>query len=156
MEGAAFAVPVPEHPAPGGPTEDARMQDTYMMVKPEAFAAGHLAAILAQVADNGFEIRRIKSFQMDRAMAEEFYDVHRERPFFGDLVKYMTSGPVVGVHCVREDAVQRMRELVGATNPAEATAGTLRFRFGTSLQENAVHASDSPENAQRELGIVFG
>jgi nucleoside-diphosphate kinase len=132
------------------------MQDSYMMVKPEAFAGGHLAPILAQVADNGFEIVRIKSLQMDQALAEKFYAVHKERPFFGDLVKYMTSGTVCGIHVRREDAVKRMRELVGATNPEDATAGTIRFRFGKSIQENAVHASDSPENADLELGIIFG
>ena len=132
------------------------MQDTYFMIKPEAFAAGNLAPILDQVVANGFEIARIKSFDMSQAMAEEFYGVHRERPFFGELVKYMTSGTVCGVHLRREDAVKRMRELVGATNPQEATCGTVLFRFGKSIQENAVHASDSPENAQLELGIIFG
>jgi nucleoside-diphosphate kinase len=132
------------------------MQDTYMMVKPEAFAAGHLAPILAQVVDNGFEVVRLKSLQMDQALAEKFYAVHKERPFFGDLVQYMTSGTVCGIHLRREDAVTRMRELVGATNPEDATAGTIRFRFGKSIQENAVHASDSPENADLELGIIFG
>jgi nucleoside-diphosphate kinase len=131
------------------------MQDTYMMVKPEAFAAGHLASILSQTVENGFEVVRIKSFQMERPLAEKFYAVHRERPFFGDLVEYMTSGTVCGVHLRREDAVTRMRELVGATNPEEATAGTIRFRFGKSIQENAVHASDSPDNAKLELGIIF-
>jgi len=132
------------------------MQDTYMMVKPEAFAAGNVAPILAQVVENGFEIVRIKSLEMDRELAENFYAVHKERPFYADLVNYMTSGMVCGVHLRREDAVSRMRELVGATNPQEATAGTIRFRFGASIQENAVHASDSPENAQLELGIIFG
>lgn len=132
------------------------VQDTYMMIKPEAFEAGNLAEILAMVADNGFQIVRIKSFDMTRDMASEFYDVHKERPFYADLVRYMTSGTVVGVHCRRDEAVSRMRELVGATNPKEATAGTIRFRFGTDIGSNAVHASDSGENAQRELGIVFG
>jgi len=131
------------------------VQDSYFMVKPEAFGAGHVAAILSQVVDNGFEVVRIRSFEMNREIAEEFYDVHKERPFFGDLVEYMTRGTVCGVHVRRDDAVKRMRELVGATNPEEATCGTIRFRFGTSLQENAVHASDSPENAQRELAIIF-
>ena len=132
------------------------MQDTYMMIKPEAFKAGNTADILSMVVANGFEIVRLKSFDMSMDMAQTFYDVHRERPFFTDLVQYMTSGTVVGVHVRRDDAVKRMRELVGATNPAEATAGTIRFRFGTDIGSNAVHASDSPENAQRELGIVFG
>ena len=127
-----------------------------MMIKPEAFRAGNVAEILSMVAANGFEIVRLKSFDMSKEMAQEFYAVHKERPFYGDLVSYMTSGTVVGVHCRREDAVKRMRELVGATNPAEATAGTIRFRFGTDIGSNAVHASDSPENAQVELGIVFG
>ena len=127
-----------------------------MMIKPEAFAAGHLADILAMVKANGFENARLKSFDVSRAMASEFYAVHKERPFYPELVEYMTSGTVVGVHCRREDAVKRMRELVGATNPAEATAGTIRFRFGKNIGQNAVHASDSAENAQRELGIVFG
>ena len=127
-----------------------------MMIKPEAVAAGHVGRILGMVETNGFTIVRLKSLEMDRELAETFYDVHRERPFFGDLVQYITSGAVVGVHLRREDAVKRMRELVGATNPAEATCGTIRFLFGTDLSQNAVHASDSPENAQRELGLVFG
>jgi nucleoside-diphosphate kinase len=105
---------------------------------------------------NGFTIVAIRSLRMDRDLAETFYDVHRERPFFGELVEYITSGPVVGVHLRREEAVRRMRELVGATNPAEAACGTIRFLFGTNLSQNAVHASDSPENAVRELGLVFG
>ena len=132
------------------------MQDSYMMIKPEAVAAGKVGAILGQVEQNGFRIERLLSFQFQKDQAEKFYDVHRERPFYGDLVNYMTSGPVLGVHIRREDAVSRMRELVGATNPADASCGTIRFLHGTSLQENAVHASDSEENAQRELGIVFG
>jgi nucleoside-diphosphate kinase len=132
------------------------MQDTYLMIKPEAFAAGHLAAILSQAVANGFEICRIRTLRMDRSQAEEFYAVHRERPFFSDLVSYMTSGTVVGVHLRRDDAVRRLRELVGATDPGQASCGTIRFRFGRSIQENAVHASDSVDNAGRELEIVFG
>jgi nucleoside-diphosphate kinase len=131
------------------------MQDTYMMIKPEAVAAGKVGAILGQVEANGFRIERIKSFTFSQGQAEEFYAVHRERPFFRDLVHYISGGPVVGVHCRRPEAVRRMRELVGATNPAEAGCGTIRFLYGKSLQENAVHASDSPENALRELSLVF-
>ena len=82
--------------------------------------------------------------------------MHRERPFFADLIAYITSGPVVAVQLEREDAVRRLRELIGATNPREAAAGTIRFLYGTSLQTNAVHGSDSPENARLEIGIVFG
>lgn len=131
------------------------MQDSYMMIKPEAVAAGNVGKILGMVETNGFTIVKVESFQMPRALAETFYDVHKERPFYGDLVEYITSGPVVGVHVRREDAVSRMRELVGATNPVEASCGTIRFLYGTDLSANAVHASDSPENAERELGLVF-
>lgn len=131
------------------------MQDTYMMIKPEAVAAGNVGKILGMVELNGFQIVRIESFQMPHELAETFYDVHKERPFYGDLVAYITSGPVVGVHLRREDAVSRMRELVGATNPAEASCGTIRFLYGTDLSTNAVHASDSLENGVRELGLVF-
>jgi nucleoside-diphosphate kinase len=132
------------------------MQDTFAMVKPEAVAAGKVGAILAQIETNGFRIERIQTLTFSREMAERFYEVHKERPFFRDLVRYITSGPVVAVHLRREDAVRRLRELVGATDPAQAACGTVRFLHGSSLQENAIHASDSPENGQRELGIVFG
>ncbi len=134
----------------------AQVEETYMMVKPEAVRAGLVGRILGMVEQNGFTIVELKSFAMDRPLAETFYDIHRERPFFGDLVRYMTSGPVVGVRLRREDAVRRMRELVGATNPADAACGTIRFLYGTDLSQNAVHASDSVENAQRELGLIFG
>lgn len=127
-----------------------------MMIKPEAVAAGRVGAILGQVESNGFRIERLRSFTFNTAQAEQFYAVHSERPFFRDLVRYITGGPVVGVHCRRADAVKRMRELVGATNPAEASCGTIRFLHGASIQENAVHASDSAENAARELQIAFG
>ena len=108
------------------------------------------------VEANGFTIVRLKSLGMDRDLAEKFYAVHRDRPFFADLVAYITSGPVVGVHLRRLEAVKRMRELVGATDPAQASCGTIRFLYGTDLSHNAVHASDSVENAQLELGLVFG
>lgn len=132
------------------------MQDTFAMVKPEAVAAGRVGVILGQIEANGFRIERIQTMTFGRDTAERFYAVHKERPFFADLIQYITSGPVVAVHLRREEAVQRLRELVGATDPAEAACGTIRFLHGTSLQANAIHASDSDENAQRELGIVFG
>jgi len=134
------------------------MSETYMMIKPEIVAAPaqRIGAILDLVQRSGFRIRNLALRRLDRPLAEQFYAVHRERPFFAALVTYITSGPVVCVHLERDDAVRRLRELVGATNPAEAAAGTLRFLYGTSLQENAVHASDSDENARREIGLVFG
>jgi nucleoside-diphosphate kinase len=132
------------------------MQDTYTMIKPEAVAAGKVGTILGQIEANGFRIERLQTLTMSREMAEKFYDVHKDRPFFGELVQYITSGPVVAIHLRRDDAVKRLRELVGATDPAEAACGTVRFLHGTDLQRNAIHASDSPENGQRELSIVFG
>jgi nucleoside-diphosphate kinase len=132
------------------------MQDTYLMVKPEAVAAGRTGAILELAERNGFQIVALRSLTLARPQAERFYAVHRERPFFPDLVRYISGGTVVGVHLRRADAVKRLRELVGSTNPSEAACGTIRFLYGTSIQENAVHASDSAENAGRELSIVFG
>lgn len=134
------------------------MSDTYMMIKPEVVRAADqkIGAVLELVQRSGFRVRNLALRRLDRPLAEAFYAVHRERPFFPALVEYITSGPVVCVHLEREDAVKRLRELVGATNPREAAAGTLRFLYGSSLQENAVHASDSDENAAREIGLIFG
>lgn len=134
------------------------MEQTYFMIKPEIVGAADqkVGAILELVQRSGFRIVNLSLRRLDRATAERFYGVHRERPFFADLIAYITSGPVVAVHLEREDAVRRLRELIGATNPREAAAGTIRFLYGSSLQTNAVHGSDSPENARLELGIVFG
>lgn len=129
-----------------------------MMIKPEVVAAGEqkIGAILELVNRAGFRILDLKMRHLDTATAEEFYAVHRERPFFPALIEYITSGPVVCIRLEREDAVRRLRELVGATNPEEAAAGTIRFLYGTSLQANAVHASDSVDNGKLEIGIIFG
>ena len=134
------------------------MEQTFMMIKPEvvAAAAQNIGAIVEMVQRCGFRILDISLRRLDRPTAEKFYAVHRERPFFANLIGYIVSGPVVALRLEREDAVGRLRELVGATNPRDAAAGTLRFLYGTSLQENAVHASDSVDNANREIGIIFG
>ncbi len=134
------------------------MEQTYMMIKPEIVAAGEqkVGAILELVNRSGFRILDLKMRHLDRPTAQEFYAVHRERPFFPDLIEYITSGPVVCIRLEREDAVRKLRELVGATNPAEAAAGTIRFLYGASLQANAVHASDSVDNGRLEIGIIFG
>ena len=126
-----------------------------MMIKPEAVAAGSWAAILDVVLRNRFQVRRMEMRHLSKETAQRFYAEHAGKPFFDDLIGYITSGTVIALWLVGEDAVQRLRQLVGATNPADATPGTVRYMFGTSLQENAVHASDSPESAERELGIVF-
>jgi nucleoside-diphosphate kinase len=134
------------------------LQQTYFMIKPEIVAADQqkVGAILATVNASGFRIRDMALRQLDRPLVEDFYGEHREKPFFGDLVDYITSGPVVCVCLERDDAVARLRELIGATNPAEAATGTIRFLYGASLSTNAVHASANPDDAARELALIFG
>ncbi len=134
------------------------MQQTYFMIKPEIVAAGDqkIGAILAMVNAAGFRIVDLALRSLDRAPVEEFYTEHRDKPFFADLVAYIVSGPVIAIRLERDDAIRRLRELIGATDPREAAAGTVRFLYGRSLQNNAVHASAVAEDAERELQIVFG
>ena len=129
---------------------------TLLMIKPDTVAQGRVGEIIAAVEKNHFRINRLTMTRFSRERAERFYEMHRARPFFGELVGYITSGPVVAIEVEAEDAVGRMRELIGATNPADARPGTLRAMYGKSLQNNAVHGSDSPESAQKELEIAFG
>ena len=129
---------------------------TLLMIKPDAVAEGRAGEILALVEKNRFAIRRLAKTQFSRERAEVFYAVHKERPFYQDLVSYITSGPVVAIEIEADEAVTRIREFIGATNPADARPGTVRYMFGKSLQNNAVHASDAPESAQKELEIAFG
>lgn len=126
------------------------------MIKPEAVAAGRQGRIIDLVLENRFRIGRMKQFRFDGSSAKEFYGVHREKPFFEALIGYITSGDVIGIELEKDDAVPQLRELVGATDPATARPGTIRYMYGTSLQANAVHASDSPASAEKELAIVFG
>lgn len=132
------------------------MTRSYLMIKPEAVRANVFPKVLESLVANRFAIERLEMRRFDVATAERFYAEHAGKPFFGDLVRYITSGPVIAVQVAGEDAVDRLRLLVGKTNPSQAAPGTLRAMFGTSLQENAVHASDSPESAAREIGLVFG
>jgi nucleoside-diphosphate kinase len=134
------------------------MQQTYFMIKPEIVAAGDqkIGAILAMVNAAGFRIVDLALRSLDRATVEEFYTEHRDKPFFADLVAYIVSGPVIAIRLERDDAIRRLRELIGATDPREAATGTVRFLYGRSLQNNAVHASAVAEDAERELQIVFG
>lgn len=128
---------------------------TLLMIKPDTVAEGRVGDIVAIVERHGYRLRRLAMTRFARERAEQFYDVHRERPFFKDLVAYITSGPVVAIEVETDEAVTRIRELIGATNPAEARPGTIRAMFGKSLQNNAVHASDSPASAEKELEIAF-
>ena len=136
----------------------AAVQQTYFMIKPEIVGAPRpqVGAILDIVETAGFRITGLAMRQFDRAMVEDFYGEHRERPFFGALCDYILSGQVVAIRLERENAVAALRELIGATNPAEAAVGTIRNVYGTSLQQNAVHASANPADAARELGLIFG
>ena len=130
---------------------------TLLMVKPDVVADGYYGDIISVVLRNRFKINRLSIEEFSRERAEQFYAVHRERPFFGELVEYITSGPVVAVEVEDEgDVVSRLRDLIGATDPAQARPGTLRSMYGSNIQNNAVHGSDSPENAKKELAIAFG
>jgi len=129
---------------------------TLLMIKPDAVAAGQVGDIITLVERNRFAIKRLAKTQFTKERAERFYEVHKARPFYGELVSYITSGPVVAIEIEADEAVTRIRELIGATNPADARPGTIRAMYGKSLQNNAVHGSDAPENAQKELEIAFG
>ena len=125
------------------------------MIKPDAVAAGHIGAILAQIISAGFEIIAMKYTKLSPEKAGEFYEVHRERGFFGDLVEFMSSGPIVAVVLRKDDAVEDFRELIGATDPSKAAPGTIRALFAKNIGENAVHGADSDENALREASFHF-
>lgn len=128
---------------------------TFGIVKPDAVKAGNTGSIIQRILDGGFKIRGLKLIHMTRPQAEGFYAVHRERPFFSGLTEFMSSGPCVVMALEKEGAVKSWRDLMGATDPAKADAGTLRKEFGGSVGENAVHGSDSDENAAIEIDYFF-
>ena len=128
---------------------------TLAIVKPDAVASGKLGAIVAHLQKEGFVVRAAKLVKLSRAEAGKFYEVHRERPFYGELVEFMTSGPCLPLALERADAVAHYREVIGATDPAEAKEGTIRKLYAESKGRNAVHGSDSDENARREIGFFF-
>ena len=128
---------------------------TFGIIKPDAVRAGKTGAILQRISDAGFRVRALKLIHMTKPEAEGFYAVHRERPFFGELTAFMSSGPCVVLALEKENAVKSWRDLMGATNPAEAAEGTLRKEFASSIGENAVHGSDSDENAAIEISYFF-
>lgn len=128
---------------------------TFTMLKPDSVEKGNIGAILEKISASGFKIVAMKLTQMTKADAETFYEIHSERPFYGDLVEYMTRGPIVAAVLEKENAVDDFRTLIGATNPADAAEGTIRKLFATSLTENAVHGSDSDDNAAIESAFHF-
>jgi nucleoside-diphosphate kinase len=128
---------------------------TFTMIKPDATAKGHTGAILDQIIKAGFKIKAMKWTSLTKEKAGEFYAVHSERPFYGELVDFMSSGQIVAAILEKENAVADFRTLIGATNPADAAEGTIRKNFATSMGENAVHGSDSDENAAIEGNFFF-
>ncbi len=130
-------------------------QRTLTIIKPDAVENGNIGNIIARIEQEGFEILAARMLALTEAQARTFYAVHRERPFYNDLVAYMTSGPVWVMALEREDAVQHLRQVMGSTNPADAEAGTIRASYGSSIERNAIHGSDSLENAAIEIGFFF-
>lgn len=128
---------------------------TFTMIKPDAMKNGHAGAILHHITKAGFTIKALKMLHLSADKAGEFYAVHKERPFYGELVGFMSSGPIIAAILEKENAVPSFRELIGATNPAQAAEGTIRKLYATSVGENAVHGSDSDENAKIESDFMF-
>jgi nucleoside-diphosphate kinase len=131
------------------------MNKTFAIIKPDAVQSGHAGGIIAHIQQADFRILGMRLTQISRQQAEKFYEVHRERPFYGELVEFMSSGPSIVMALESEGAVQKWRETIGATDPAEAAEGTIRKLFAESKGRNAVHGSDSDENAAIEIGFFF-
>jgi nucleoside-diphosphate kinase len=131
------------------------VERTFSIIKPDAVAKNHIGDIVSRFEKNGLRVVASKMLQLSQEQAEGFYAVHKERPFFNDLVKFMISGPIVAQVLEGENAVLKNRELMGATNPKEAAAGTIRADFAVSIDENAVHGSDAPETAAQEIAYFF-
>ena len=128
---------------------------TLAMIKPGAVKNKHIGEIIAKIEEAGFTLAAIKTLQMRREDAAEFYAVHKDRPFFEELIEFMSSGPIIAMVLLKENAVADFRELIGATDPAEAAEGTIRRMFATSKSHNAIHGSDSDEDAERESAFFF-
>jgi len=131
------------------------VERTFSIIKPDAVAAGQAGEILAMMEKAGFRVLALRMKRLTEAQAQGFYAVHRERPFFAGLVKFMTEGPIIVMALEREDAVRKLREVMGATNPANAAEGTIRKRFAANIERNCVHGSDAPETAEVELRFFF-
>ena len=130
-------------------------QRTFSIIKPDAVAAGHAGAILSILEEAGFRLLGCRMLRMRKEQAREFYAVHRSRPFYDSLVAFMSEGPVIVLALERDDAIAKLREVMGATNPANAAEGTIRKLFAESIERNAIHGSDAPETAETELSFFF-
>jgi nucleoside-diphosphate kinase len=131
------------------------MERSLVLIKPDAMERGLAGAILGRLQGEGLHLTALKMLHMDRALAERHYAIHKDKPFFKDLVDYITSTPIVAAVFEGEGAVERIRKLMGATDPARSTPGTIRKDYGLDVQRNATHASDSPENGEKEIAIFF-
>jgi nucleoside-diphosphate kinase len=131
-------------------------EKTFTIVKPDSTEKGNIGAILSMIEGAGFRILAMRQTRMNEAVAQRFYIEHKDKPFYGSLVRYMTSGPVVVAVLERENAIKGLRELMGATNPKEAAEGTVRSKFGESIERNAIHGSANADDARREVGFFFG
>ena len=131
------------------------MQKTFTILKPDTVKAGKARAVLSEIEKAGFRIRAMKMLHLTEAQAQGFYYVHKERPFFGSLVTFMTEGPIVAMVLESDNAIEKLRKVMGATDPAKAENGTIRKQFGTNIERNAIHGSDGPETAAFEIGYFF-
>ena len=131
------------------------MERTFAIIKPDAVVKGHVGAIIAKIEENGFKIRGMKMVRLSKSVAEAFYAVHKEKGFFSGLVTFMTEGPVVVLALERDNAIAKWREIMGATNPANAAEGTIRKQFAENIERNAVHGSDASETANVEIPFFF-
>lgn len=131
------------------------METTLTILKPDSVKDGNAGGIISMLEDEGFRIRGSKMVHLNRGQAEGFYEVHRERPFFQSLVSFMTEGPVIAMVLEADQAIERLRDLMGATDPGKADEGTVRKRFATNIERNAIHGSDAPETAAFEIAYFF-
>lgn len=131
------------------------MERTFSIIKPDAVKSGKAGLVLAKLEEHGFRVLGLRMVHLSKETAERFYGVHKERPFFGSLVTFMSEGPAIVMALEREDAVKKLREVMGATNPANAAEGTVRKLYADSIERNAIHGSDAPETAKEELAFFF-
>jgi nucleoside-diphosphate kinase len=131
------------------------MERTFSIIKPDAVKSGKAGLVLAKLEEHGFKVLGLRMVHLSKETAERFYAVHKERPFFGSLVTFMSEGPAIVMALEREDAVKKLREVMGATNPANAAEGTVRKLYAESIERNAIHGSDAPETAKEELSFFF-
>ena len=131
------------------------MQKTFTILKPDTVTAGNAGKVISEIENAGFRIRTMKMLHLTETQAQGFYYVHKERPFFGNLVKFMTEGPIVAMVLEADNAIEKLRKVMGATDPGKAEAGTIRKQYGSNIERNAIHGSDGPDTAAFEISYFF-